>query len=79
MEAVERILTKARRLYSAARIGQVSSTLYGGGVMEILTPLLMNTMGIATGCHVIQGTPEFFSSTKKIPNGLQRCECRTLG
>jgi trehalose synthase len=28
-------------------------------------------MGIATGWHVIQGTPEFFSSTKKIHNGLQ--------
>ena len=72
VEAVERILTKAGRLRSA-RIGHVSSTLYGGGVAEILTPLtlLMNTMGIATGWHVIQGTPEFFSSTKKIHNGLQ--------
>jgi hypothetical protein len=71
-EAVERILTKAGRLRSA-RIGHVSSTLYGGGVAEILSPLtlLMNTMGIATGWDVIQGTPEFFSSTKKIHNGLQ--------
>lgn len=71
-EAVTRILKKAERLRSA-RIGHVSSTLYGGGVAEILTPLtlLMNTMGIETGWHVIQGTPEFFSCTKKIHNALQ--------
>ena len=70
--AVERILNKARRLHSA-RIGHVSSTLYGGGVAEILTPLtlLMNTLGIETAWGVIQGTPEFFSCTKKIHNALQ--------
>lgn len=70
--AVERILNKARRLHSA-RIEHVSSTLYGGGVAEILTPLtlLMNTMGIETAWRVIQGTPEFFSCTKKIHNALQ--------
>src|SRR5437588_4058509 len=72
VEMVERILKKARRLRSA-RIGHVSSTLYGGGVAEILTPLtlLTNTMGIETGWQVIQGTPEFFSCTKKIHNALQ--------
>jgi trehalose synthase len=70
--AVERIVNKAQRLHSA-RIGHVSSTLYGGGVAEILTPLtlLMNTMGIETAWRVIQGTPEFFSCTKKIHNALQ--------
>jgi trehalose synthase len=71
-EAVERILKKAERLRSA-RVGHLSSTLYGGGVAEILTPLtlLLNTMGVETGWRVIQGTPEFFSCTKKIHNALQ--------
>jgi trehalose synthase len=72
VEKVERILKKAGRLRSA-RVGHVNSTLYGGGVAEILTPLtlLMNTMGVETDWRVIQGTPEFFSCTKKIHNGLQ--------
>lgn len=35
-EAVERILKKAGRLRSA-RIGHLSSTLFGGGVAETLT------------------------------------------
>lgn len=71
-QAVERILKKARRL-RAARIGHVSSTLYGGGAAEILTPLtqLMNTMGIETGWRVIRGIPGFFDCTKKIHNALQ--------
>jgi trehalose synthase len=70
--AVERILKKARRLRST-RVGHVSSTFYGGGVAEILTPLtlLMNTMEVETSWCVLQGTPEFFSCTKKIHNALQ--------
>lgn len=70
--AVERISKKARDLRSR-RVGHISSTLYGGGVAEILTPLtlLMNTLGIETDWRVIQGTPEFFSCTKKIHNALQ--------
>ena len=51
----------------------VSSTFYGGGVTEILTSLtlIMNALGIETGWHIIQGTPAFFSSTKKLHNTLQ--------
>src|SRR5438270_10269344 len=51
----------------------VSSTFYGGGVTEILTPLTltMNAIGIETDWHLIQGTPGFFSSTKKLHNALQ--------
>src|SRR5262249_1460845 len=68
----ERILKKAEKLRSA-HIIHVSSTFYGGGVTEILTPLtlLMNTMGIETGWRMIQGTPAFFNSTKKFHNVLQ--------
>jgi Trehalose synthase, N-terminal domain len=51
----------------------VSSTFYGGGVTEILTPLtlMMNAMGIETGWRMIQGTPAFFNCTKKLHNTLQ--------
>src|SRR5436853_4570158 len=71
-EAVRRILQKADRL-RGVRVAHVNSTLYGGGVAEILTPLtlLMNTMGVETGWRAIQGTPEFFACTKKINNAVQ--------
>jgi trehalose synthase len=70
--AVERITRKAERLRSA-HITHVSSTYYGGGVAEMLTPLtlVMNAMGIETGWRMIQGTPEFFACTKKLHNALQ--------
>jgi trehalose synthase len=68
----ERILRKAERVRTM-RIAHVSSTFYGGGVTEILTPLtlMMNAAGIETEWHLIQGTPGFFSSTKKLHNALQ--------
>jgi trehalose synthase len=70
--AVERILSKAEQL-GAAHLVHISSTFYGGGVTEILTPLtlMMNAMGIATSWHLIQGTPAFFHCTKKLHNTLQ--------
>jgi trehalose synthase len=69
---IDRVLKNAGRLRST-RVGHVSSTFYGGGVAEILTPLtlLMNTMEIETSWCVLQGTPELFSRTKKIHNALQ--------
>jgi trehalose synthase len=68
----ERILDKAERL-RAMQIAHVSSTFYGGGVTEILTPLtlMMNASGIETDWHLIQGTPAFFGCTKKLHNALQ--------
>jgi trehalose synthase len=71
-ESVERIARKADRIRTQ-RIVHISSTFYGGGVSEILTPLtlMMNAIGIETGWHIIQGTPQFFSCTKKIHNALQ--------
>ena len=70
--AVQRILAKAEAL-KGLRIAHVSSTFYGGGVTEILTPLtlLMNAAGIETSWHLIQGTPAFFSCTKMLHNALQ--------
>jgi trehalose synthase len=68
----QRILEKARRL-STLHAVHISSTFYGGGVTEILTPLtlMMNAIGIETGWRMIQGTPAFFGCTKKLHNTLQ--------
>jgi trehalose synthase len=70
--AVERISRKADRVRTM-RVAHVSSTFYGGGVTELLTPLtlMMNAMGMETDWHLVQGTPSFFAATKKLHNGLQ--------
>lgn len=69
---VDRINRKARQVRTQ-RVAHVSSTFYGGGVAEILTPLtlLMNTIGIETEWCMIQGTNDFFTCTKKLHNTLQ--------
>ncbi len=55
------------------RVVHVNSTREGGGVAEILTWMtpLMCDLGIEAVWEVIEGTPEFFSVTKSIHNGLQ--------
>jgi trehalose synthase len=70
--ATDRLFRKAEQA-RGEHIVHVSSTFYGGGVSEILTPLtlLMNAIGIETGWRLIQGTPDFFGCTKKLHNGLQ--------
>jgi trehalose synthase len=70
--SLERINSKADRVRTM-RVAHVSSTFYGGGVTELLTPLtlMMNAMGIETDWHLIQGTPGFFACTKKLHNSLQ--------
>src|SRR2546428_1592617 len=70
--AVERILRKAEAL-RGCRVVNFNSTYYGGGVAEILTSLtlLMNCAGIRAEWRVIQGTPDFFTITKKMHNALQ--------
>ena len=71
-DAVERILKKAK-LLPDFHIVHVNSTYYGGGVAEILSSLILlfNSVGIKTGWRIIQGSPDFFSVTKKIHNALQ--------
>jgi trehalose synthase len=71
-EAVERIKGKARGL-EGLHVTNINSTYYGGGVAEILSSLtlLMNTLGIKAGWRAIQGSPDFFSITKKMHNALQ--------
>jgi len=71
-KTIERVLGKADRLRDL-HVVHVNSTYYGGGVAEILSSLslLMNSAGIKTGWRVIQGSPDFFSITKKMHNALQ--------
>jgi len=71
-ETVERIREKAKPL-QGLHVVNVSSTYYGGGVAELLSSLtlLMNNLGIKTGWRIIQGSPDFFSITKKMHNALQ--------
>jgi trehalose synthase len=71
-EMLERIERKARPLEDL-HVAHINSTYYGGGVSEMLQSLtlLMNSVGIKTGWRIIQGSPDFFSVTKKMHNALQ--------
>jgi len=70
--AVERIMLKAKRLKDL-HVVNVSSTFYGGGVAEILSSLtlIQCAMGIRADWRLIQGSPDFFTTTKKLHNALQ--------
>lgn len=69
---VKRIRAKARRLHGL-RVVNVSSTFYGGGVAELLSSLtlLQRALGVYADWRLIQGSPDFFSVTKKLHNALQ--------
>lgn len=71
-DMVERVRAKADALHGL-RVAHVNSTYYGGGVAELLSSLtlLMNSARISTEWRVIQGSPDFFSVTKKMHNALQ--------
>jgi trehalose synthase len=71
-ETVARVLDKANPMRNV-HVAHVNSTYYGGGVAELLgsLTLLMDSAGIKTGWRVIQGSPDFFSVTKKMHNALQ--------
>jgi trehalose synthase len=71
-ETVGRIRRKAAKL-KGLRVANFNSTYYGGGVAETISALtlLMNSLGLRTEWRVIQGTPDFFSITKRMHNALQ--------
>jgi len=71
-KTIRRIKDKAMVL-SHLHIVHINSTYYGGGVAQLLSSLtlLMNSVGIKTGWRVIQGSPDFFSVTKKMHNAMQ--------
>jgi trehalose synthase len=74
-EVIQRICDKAAKL-KRLHVANFNSTYYGGGVAEMISSLtlLMNSLGLRTEWRVIQGTPDFFSITKKMHNALQGAE-----
>jgi trehalose synthase len=71
-EAVESLREAAAAL-SGARILNVNSTAFGGGVAELLLTqvALLNDLGIETGWQVVEGADDFFTVTKFAHNALQ--------
>jgi trehalose synthase len=72
LEAFERGQQDARRLLDGRVVWNVNSTAQGGGVVELLRPLVAYARGGGVNARwlVIEGTPEFFTITKRIHNRL---------
>lgn len=70
--ATSRIRQLAADLKGASVV-HINSTREGGGVAEILSWMipLMNDIGLEASWEVIEGTPDFFRTTKAFHNGLQ--------
>ncbi len=69
---IEEILTLSREI-KGARICQLNSTGFGGGVAELLTRQvpLARALGIDVEWRLIHGSPDFFRITKAMHNALQ--------
>ena len=67
---------EARELLGERTVWNVSSTAKGGGVVELLLPLIGYAKGAGVDARwaVIQGNPEFFKVTKRIHNHLHGFE-----
>jgi trehalose synthase len=68
----EKGLEEGRELLSGRVVWNVNSTARGGGVAELLSSLLAYARGGGVDVRwvVIEGTPEFFTVTKRIHNRL---------
>ncbi len=71
-EKLVEIYARARKLYGK-HIVHLNATYQGGGVAEILYPLvlLMNDVGINAGWRILHGSQEFFEVTKSFHNAIQ--------
>ncbi|MBN1288837.1 MAG: glycosyltransferase [Actinobacteria bacterium] len=71
-EEITRLKALSSRL-AGARVLNLSSTAFGGGVAELLhsTVPLMRDLGIDTEWQVVEGDEEFFTITKLLHNCLQ--------
>ena len=71
-EQFTRETDEARRLLDGRVVWNVNSTAAGGGVVELLRPLVgyARGAGVDTRWMVIEGSPEFFLMTKRIHNRL---------
>jgi trehalose synthase len=67
---------EARALLDGRTVWNVNSTAKGGGVVELLRPLVGYARGIGVDCRwaVIGGGPEFFDVTKRLHNRLHGAE-----
>ncbi|HYF24224.1 MAG TPA: glycosyltransferase [Baekduia sp.] len=72
----EDLAERARDLLRGRVIWCVNSTAQGGGVAEMLRPLLGYTRGADIDCRwlVLQGRPDFFTITKRLHNRLHDAE-----
>ena len=72
VEAFEQGVEEARRLLDGRVVWNINSTAHGGGVVELLRPLISYARGAGVDARwiVIDGTPEFFTITKRIHNRL---------
>jgi trehalose synthase len=75
-EELEEGVTRARELLGERTIWNVNSTAKGGGVVELLIPLLGYAKGAGVDARwaVIDGNPEFFKVTKRLHNHLHGFE-----
>src|SRR4051795_6728300 len=75
-EEFERAAVRVRRLLEGRVVWNINSTARGGGVVELLAPLLAYARGVGVDARwlVIDGTPEFFAVTKRIHNRLHGAE-----
>jgi trehalose synthase len=75
-EELENAIGEARELLDGRVVWNVNSTARGGGVVELLGPLLGYARGAGVDARwlVIDGTPEFFVITKRIHNRLHGAE-----
>ncbi len=71
-EDFEHGVEEARELLDGRVVWNVNSTAHGGGVVELLRPLIAYARGagVDTRWIVIDGSPEFFAVTKRLHNRL---------
>jgi trehalose synthase len=72
MRKLEEHAESARRLFNGRVIWNINSTARGGGVAEMLQPLIGYARGLGVDVRwvVVEGDPEFFAVTKRIHNHL---------
>ena len=75
-EEFQRGAEEARGLLAGRAVWNVNSTARGGGVVELLRPLLGYARGVGVDARwvVIDGTPAFYDVTKRIHNQLHGFE-----
>jgi trehalose synthase len=71
-ELLQRLVATSREALAGRTVWNVSSTAAGGGVAEMLHRIVRYAKGAGVACRwvVIDGTPEFFTITKRVHNRL---------